>query len=63
MWAYEHLLPVVYRVLGSENTGIGSGLDASHFFLTDDIEPTTPVLFAIARVPRAPANARAMRTE
>ena len=52
VWAYEHALPVVYKVLGSENTGIGSGLDESHFFLTDDIVPTTPVLFAIARSPR-----------
>ena len=31
---------------------IGSGLDDSHFFATDTIVPTTPVLFAIARKPR-----------
>jgi hypothetical protein len=42
----------VYRVLGSKNTGIGSGLDASHLFLTDTIDRTTPVLFAVAREPR-----------
>ena len=52
VWAYEHALPVVYRALGSENTGIGSGLDDSHFYATPDIVPTTPVLFAIARRPR-----------
>jgi SAM-dependent methyltransferase len=52
VWAYERLLPMVYRVLGSKNTGIGSGLDASHLFLTDTIETTTPVLFAIAKSPR-----------
>ena len=52
VWTYEHALPVVYRALGSESTGIGSGLDDSHFFATDDIQPTTPVLFAIARQPR-----------
>ena len=52
VWAYEHLLPVVYRVLGSKSTGIGSGLDASHFFLTETVETTTPVLFAVARAPR-----------
>jgi len=52
VWAYEHALPVVYKALGSDNTGIGSGLDDSHFFVTDDIEPTTPVLLAIARKPR-----------
>ena len=33
-------------------TGIGSGLDDSHFFATDTIVDTTPVLFAIARKPR-----------
>jgi hypothetical protein len=51
IWAYEHLLPIVYRALGSKNTGIGSGLDASHLFMTDVIDTTTPVLFAIARSP------------
>lgn len=50
--AYERILPAVYRVLGSEATGIGSGLDDSHFFVTSEISPTTPVLFAIARGPR-----------
>lgn len=53
VWGYEHALPVVYQALGSENTGIGSGLDETHFFTTEVIEPTTPGLFAIARRPRA----------
>jgi SAM-dependent methyltransferase len=52
VWGYEHVLPVVYRALGSQNTGIGSGLDESHFFATGDITPKTPGLFAIARRPR-----------
>jgi len=52
VFGYEHALPVVYKLLGSDRTGIGSGLDASHFFVTDDIEPTTPGLFAVARRPR-----------
>jgi SAM-dependent methyltransferase len=52
VWAYERLLPVVYRALGTKQTGIGSGLDASHLFLTEVIDTTTPVLFAIARGPR-----------
>jgi hypothetical protein len=52
VWAYEHLLPIVYRLLGKKSTGIGSGLDASHLFITEQIETTTPVLFAIARSPR-----------
>jgi ubiquinone/menaquinone biosynthesis C-methylase UbiE len=53
VWGYERVLPFVYRALGSERTGIGSGLDESHFFLTDQIAPTTPGLFAVARGPRA----------
>ena len=52
VWAYEHLLPIVYRLLGKGSTGIGSGLDASHLFITERVEPSTPVLFAIARSPR-----------
>jgi ubiquinone/menaquinone biosynthesis C-methylase UbiE len=53
VWSYERALPVVYRLLGSDRSGVGSGIDASHFFMTNHIEPTTPVLFAIARRPKA----------
>ncbi|HXY92992.1 MAG TPA: class I SAM-dependent methyltransferase [Acidimicrobiia bacterium] len=52
VWSYERMLPSVYRALGPATTGIGSGIDHSHFFLTDRIEPTTPGLFAIAARPR-----------
>jgi SAM-dependent methyltransferase len=52
VWAYERVLPAVYKLLGSERTGIGSGIDESHFFVTDQITPTTPGLFATARHPR-----------
>lgn len=52
VWGYEHALPVVYKLLGSQTTGIGSGLDASHFSITETITSTTPGLFAIARNPR-----------
>ena len=34
---YEHILPLIYRVLGASDTGIGSGIDESHFFLSDDV--------------------------
>jgi hypothetical protein len=52
VWAYERALPIVYRMLGRAQSGIGSGLDASHLYVTEDITPTTPVLFAVARRPR-----------
>jgi SAM-dependent methyltransferase len=52
VWSYEHVLPVVYRALGSKTTGVGSGIDDSHFFLTETIDATTPGLFALASCPR-----------
>ena len=52
VYGYTHVLPVVYQMLGSSKTGIGSGIDASHFFLSDTIAPTTPGLFAVASAPR-----------
>jgi hypothetical protein len=54
VWAYEHILPLTYKVLGREASGIGSGIDSSHFHLRDDVQPDTPVLFAVARQPRVP---------
>jgi SAM-dependent methyltransferase len=52
VWTYEHALPVVYRILGRDKSGIGSGIDAGHLYITPEITPTTPVLFAMARRPR-----------
>jgi SAM-dependent methyltransferase len=52
VWSYERLLPAVYKVLGTEKSGVGSGLDHTHFSMSDVVLPTTPVLFAIARQPR-----------
>jgi ubiquinone/menaquinone biosynthesis C-methylase UbiE len=56
VWGYEHVLPLTYRFLDRSSTGIGSGIDASHFFLRDDIAADTPVLFAVARRPHARAG-------
>ena len=52
VWSYERALPAVYRLLGSSTSGVGSGLDHTHLFVTEEIGPTTPVLFAVARGPR-----------
>ncbi len=56
VWSYERGLPVVYKLLGKGNTGIGSGIDESHLFISPDITPMTPVLFAVARRPRRRAG-------
>jgi ubiquinone/menaquinone biosynthesis C-methylase UbiE len=52
VWAYEHILPTVYKVLGSEKAGVGTGFSDEHFFTTERIAELTPGLFAIARTPR-----------
>jgi ubiquinone/menaquinone biosynthesis C-methylase UbiE len=52
IWAYENALPRVYKLLGSGKSGVGSGIDESHFFAASEITDTTPVLFAVARGPR-----------
>ena len=57
VWTYERVLPVVYRFLGNERTGIGSGLSSGNFFTTEVIDDRTPGLFAIARRPRAKVSA------
>ena len=57
VWTYERVLPVVYRMLGSERTGIGSGLSEQNFHATEHVNERTPGLFAIARRPRAKVRA------
>ena len=57
VWSYERVLPLVYRMLGSERNGIGSGLSEGAFFTTEHINDHTPGLFAIARRPRVKASA------
>jgi ubiquinone/menaquinone biosynthesis C-methylase UbiE len=52
VWTYERALPIVYRLLGSETSGVGSGIGEEHLFITPRVSTTTPVLFAIARGPR-----------
>jgi SAM-dependent methyltransferase len=52
VWSYERILPAVYKVLGEKKSGVGSGLDHTHFSMSDVVVPTTPVLFAVARKPR-----------
>lgn len=52
VWTYERVLPVVYKMLGNDRTGIGSGIGEDDFFTTEHIDERTPGLFAIARRPR-----------
>lgn len=56
VWIYEHALPLVYRVLGSRVSGVGSGLDHTHLSISTEIDDKTPVLFAVAKRPRRPVQ-------
>ncbi len=57
VWVYERVLPVVYRLLGNDRTGIGSGISEHDFFSTEVVDERTPGLFAIARRPRVQTRA------
>ncbi len=54
VWSYARVLPLVYRVLGSARSGVGSGLTEANFFVTEHVDERTPGLLAIARRPRRP---------
>lgn len=49
--AYTRALPLAYRVLARGDTGGASGITAESFSVTDDVDDTTPVLFAVAGGP------------
>ncbi len=52
---YTHVLPLAYRFIARGDSGGSTGITADDFFVTDDLDPTTMVLFATARRPRRPA--------
>jgi len=50
--AYTRLLPLAYRLLARRDAGGDTGISADDFFVTDTVDDTTLVLFAIASRPR-----------
>jgi SAM-dependent methyltransferase len=52
--AYESATRVFYKLQSGKHAGGTTGIDASRFFVTDEVDDTTLFLFAIARSP-APA--------
>lgn len=52
--AYERLLPLAYRLVARGDTGGSTGIGVGDFFVTDIVDDSTPVLFAVARKPRRP---------
>jgi hypothetical protein len=52
VWAYTRLLPLAYKVLASDEVNGVTGITADDWFETDDLDESTPLLFAVARRPR-----------
>ncbi len=52
---YTRILPVAYKVIARGDSGGMTGITADDFFVTDDLDRTTMVLFATASRPRRPA--------
>jgi SAM-dependent methyltransferase len=49
---YTRALPVAYRLIARGDSGGTTGITADDFFVTDDLDTTTMVLFATASTPR-----------
>lgn len=50
--SYTRVLPVAYKFMAKGDSGGSTGITAEDFFVTDRIDETTMVLFAIAGRPR-----------
>jgi SAM-dependent methyltransferase len=55
VWSYTRLLPLAYRLLAREDAGGATGITADDWFVTEDLDDTTLVLFAVASSPRSHA--------
>ncbi len=52
VWAYTRLLPLAYKLVARNDSGGATGITADDWFVTDEVDDTTLVLFAVARKPR-----------
>lgn len=57
VWLYTRLLPLAYRLVARGDTGGAAGITADDWFVTDDVDATTLVLFAVCRIPRRSTGA------
>jgi SAM-dependent methyltransferase len=53
VWAYTRLLPLAYRLVGRGDAGGVTGITAEDWFVTEELDDTTMVLFAVAKKPRS----------
>jgi SAM-dependent methyltransferase len=49
---YTRLLPLAYKMVARGDTGGLTGITADDWFVTDELDDTTLVLFAVARAPK-----------
>jgi SAM-dependent methyltransferase len=56
--AYTKLLPLAYQLLARRDSGGSTGISDDDFFVTEEVDDTTLVLFAVGRRPRARAVGR-----
>ncbi len=54
VWTYTRLLPVAYKLVAGNDSGGVTGITADDWFVTEELDDTTLVLFAVARRPRRP---------
>jgi SAM-dependent methyltransferase len=52
--AYTRMLPIAYRLIARGDSGGATGITSDDFFVTDELDRTTMVLFATASRPRRP---------
>jgi SAM-dependent methyltransferase len=59
VWAYTRLLPLAYKLVARGDAGGLTGITAEDWFVTEELDDTTLVLFAVARSPKAARTATA----
>jgi SAM-dependent methyltransferase len=52
VWSYTRLLPLAYKVIARDDSGGSTGITADDWFVTEELDDTTLVLFAVVRAPR-----------
>ncbi len=52
VWSYTRLLPLAYKLIARDDSGGATGITADDWFVTDELDDTTLVLFAVVRAPR-----------
>ncbi|HWE65733.1 MAG TPA: class I SAM-dependent methyltransferase [Acidimicrobiales bacterium] len=52
VWIYTRLLPLAYKLVARGDAGGVTGITAADWFVTEELDDTTLVLFAVAKQPK-----------